>query len=267
MAHKPMLDVILRTHSLGNYRQGAERVTDTLGGKTELIIRTLRSIVRSLLVLERANSVNIRLTILDDHSDATCLARIKEELAVCPFETVFIPLVGHGNGASMQAVFEYARDHAKDFIYFVEDDYLHEDSALIEMFESFQVFCRNLNRTNIGLFPVDQRDYYLPGAINLTRVVPGSRRHWRVNDNTTSTFFIPKSLFQEHWDLFVKNPESDGTGTTGMTEVDSINTVWRDHATLFTPIPTLAYHVHRPEEMPPFSNWRTLWEKLNEYIA
>ena len=40
-SRKPFLDVILRTHSDGNFREGARRLSDDLGGRQELSLRSL----------------------------------------------------------------------------------------------------------------------------------------------------------------------------------------------------------------------------------
>jgi hypothetical protein len=260
---KPIVHVVLRTHSLGNYRFNP-RVVDTLGGKPELIVRCLRSLIYSLLVLERINSYEIRLTVLDDHSDDETLARMSALIAICPFETKIINLPERGNAASMKFALQFGLEQKSDFVYFVEDDYLHESSALSEMLEAYNLFSRNSGRQEVALFPVDQLDYYKPHRLEPTRVVLGNRRHWRLNTNTTSTFFVPKFLLERHFDLFMKNPESEKTnGPGGMTEEGSINVVWQNHSLLFTPIPTLAYHMHGEDQMPPFSNWKKLWDSLD----
>ncbi len=257
MSKKPILDVILRTHSTGNFREGARRLSDTLGGRCELSVRSLRSLVHSLLVLERANDTTIRLTVVDDHSDKKFLDEIEATFIACPFDTKLIKLEEKGNSASMRFCLEYTKEHAREFVYFVEDDYLHEPSALLEMMQSWRIFSRNLGRDTIGLFPVDYSDFYLPSGILPTRIVKGSQRHWRVSYSTTSTFFLPKSLLLEQWQWFTKNPQNN------MHEDGSLNVVWQNYATLFSPIPTLAIHLHDEGLLPPFSNWRRLWDTVN----
>lgn len=254
---KPRIDIIFRSHTTGNFRESAVRVTDELGGKPELSLRVLRSLIVSLLVLERVNDYEIHLCIVDDHSDEEFLEQAKIELNVCPFETNIIALPEKGNAASMEYALRYAKGRSQDFIYFVEDDYLHLPSTILEMLRAYSDFSKNLNRRNVAFFPVDYHDYYLPNAIAQTRVVLGSGRHWRVSTSSTCTFFVPKVLLEERWDLFLKNPRDD------MYEGNSLNIVWREHAVLFSPIPTLAFHMHNEETMPPFSNWRQLWNAVD----
>lgn len=254
-AKKPVLDVILRTHSSGNVHGDVPRVTDRLGDKEELIVRSLRSLVYSLLILERSNVATIRLTVIDDHSSGSCLLRINEILSLCPFGATLINLETSGNGASLYACFDHARKHAEDLIYFVEDDYLHERSALEEMFLSFRHFAKNTGREDVALFPVDYSDFYLPNMIAPTRVVKGTRRHWRLSFSTTCTFFIPKLVLDRHFSAF------ELLSKNGVVEATSINPIWQKEVLLFSPIPTLAIHMHNEELLPPFSNWKRLWDE------
>lgn len=255
---KPRLDVIFRSHTSGNFREGAVRVTDTLGGKRELALRSVRSLINGLLMLERINDYTISFTIVDDHSDALFLEELAIELMACPFETNLINLEEKGNAASMEYALWYAKKREQEYIYFVEDDYLHEPSAFVEMLKDHTHFTKNLNGTSVALFPVDYPDYYFPDNISPTRVVLGHQRHWRVSYSTTCTYFVPRKLFIEQWELFLKNPRDN------MHEGQSINLVWQNHSVLFSPIPTLAYHVHGEPTMPPFTNWKTLWNTLGE---
>ncbi len=256
--HKKPLDVILRTHASGNFREGMPRVTDAWG-KEELTIRCLRSLVYSLLRLERRNDVAITLSILDDHSSPEALARMQRLLDLCPFPTELVSLESNGNGASFKACIERGRE-SQGLIYFVEDDYLHEASALEEMWDAYHQFSRNLGRQEVAIFPVDYSDYYLPREIAETRVVAGAKRHWRVSYSTTNTFLIPQRVLINHYDRFLKNTET-------LNEENSFNPVWRGPTTLFSPIPTLAIHVNDEDLMPPFSNWQRLWDSLAEYQA
>ena len=254
---KPALDIIFRSHASGNFRKGMRRVTDNLGGKEELTIRSLRSLINGLLVLERRNDVKLRLTIIDDHSCDTAVARMRALLARSPFETSFVPLADSGNAASFKACLEYARKEHGELVYFVEDDYLHESSAMVEMYDSYRIFTRHLLEP-VALFPVDYVDFYLPEYMHPTRVVLGSQRHWRISYSTTVTFFLPRTLFETHYDHFMRATEKEAQ----MDEEKSFNPVWREHSVLFSPLPTLAIHVHNENLMPPFSNWIKLWNNL-----
>jgi hypothetical protein len=253
-SQKEPLDIILRTH-LGAPVHGGKRVTDAQGGKRELIVRCLRSIINSALRLERRNDTLIRLHLLDDHSAPDLCVELQSMLALCPFETSFVSIAAAGNGPSLRACYDYARGHADTLVYFVEDDYLHEPTALEEMVDAYRAFSRNAGQ-QVGIFPIDYVHLYEPDRIALTRLVAGTRRHWRLIAESTCTFMTHADVVQKHWDKFVELSEN------GVIESVSINAVWRNAVPLFSPIPTLTYHMHHEELMPPFSNWRRLWNSV-----
>jgi len=252
---KPVLDVIMRSH-LGPNVHGGPRVTDDLGGKEELMVRVLRSLLESLNRLERRNDTEIRLAVLDDHSTPQLVMRFQELLALAPFTATFVSLAAKGNGPSLRAQYDYAREHADNLIYFVEDDYLHEPTALEEMVDAYRSFSRNVGRP-VGIFPIDYVHLYEPERIAATRIVPGTRRHWRLITESTCTFMVHKDVLNRHWDKFVELTEN------GVVESTTVNAVWRDFVPLFSPLPTLTYHMHWEALMPPFSNWKRLWDSLS----
>lgn len=253
------LDVVMRTH-VGANVHGGGRLTDTRGGKEELVVRSLRSLIYSLNRLERRNDFAITLTVLDDHSPAPALARIKEVLDVCPFSTQLLHLAGGGNGYSMRACFDFARTLARGpdaLVYFVEDDYLHEPTALEEMVDAHRQFSANLGGAEVCIYPVDYIDRYRAEEMLPTRVVVGTKRHWRLIESTTCTFLITRSILDAYWPVFVELSDN------GVVEAGTINTLWQGPVKTFSPLPTLAYHLHDEPLLPPFSNWRTLWDSLS----
>ncbi len=254
-SQKPAVDIVLRSH-LGPNVHGGTRVTDQLGGKHELMVRTLRSIIRSLNRLERRNDYRITLHVLDDHSGPKLLEAYRNLLALAPYDTNLVSLADGGNGKSLRAQFDYARARAQNLVYFVEDDYLHEATALEEMVDAYYSFTQHMGGRPVALFPIDYVHLYEPDRIAPTRIVPGTRRHWRLVQESTCTFFAHKSLLEHSWDKLVELTEN------GVAESTTINAVWRDRVALFSPIPTLTYHMHHEALMPPYSNWRRLWDSL-----
>ena len=126
---KRSLEVILRTHTAGNMRGNTHRVTDTLGGKSELVLRGMWSLVRSLIELDKSKKADITLSVYDDHSDEESIRKMRQILNVCPFKTRFVELKDTGAVASLKAVYTAGRNSSSELIYFIEDDYLHQPSA------------------------------------------------------------------------------------------------------------------------------------------
>ncbi|MDP3988892.1 MAG: CmcI family methyltransferase [bacterium] len=233
------LEVILRTHSVGTIHSGTSRVTDTRGGKRELLRRSLLSLIRSLEKLAKAKVLDIELTIVDDHSDEDSVIDILNLLVSCSFETQFIPLEETGGANALLSAFETGRHSLADLLYFAEDDYLYEPSAFIEMVQAYTDFSRNMGRGDIGMYLVDDTHYYNQGSILPTRVVLGANRHWRTVERTAGSFMIPRVVLQS-----------------------ARNDLWHTDVTMWSPIPTLAYHMNDEDEMQAFSNWRVLWDQL-----
>lgn len=253
ISDKPRIEVILRTHSTGNVHSG-RRVVDEFGSRNELTKRSLRSLINALMVLEQTSLAQLRLTVLDDHSDEESVQYLRTSLAACPFATEFISLPTAGNGPSLRAAYERGRASAADLLFFAEDDYLHEPTALFEMLLTYCSFSQNLNRKEVGLFPVDYGDRYTEGILP-SRIVLGSHRHWRTVQSTTGTFFIPRKTLEDQWQWFMLFSEH-------VVEEANLNNVWKNHTIMFSPIPTLAYHLHEENILPPFTDWKKLWDSV-----
>ncbi len=246
-------DIILRTCSKTSMRKG-ERVVGA--DKTEIIVRCLHSLITAINNVVRVRLSSIRLTVIDDHSSPECINKIQNILATCACDTKLIHLESSGNRASVRACFEYARDRGAEVIYFVEDDYLHFPSALAEMIEAYESFSKNLAGREVALFPVDYPDRYAPAGIYESRIVLGARRHWRTVKHSTATFLSSRTGVFKNWEIYEKiwNGQSEF-----INEDETFNQVWQNNATLFSPIPSLAFHLQFPENLPPFAEWEEVW--------
>jgi glycosyltransferase involved in cell wall biosynthesis len=249
------LDVILRTHTGSNVHTGARIVPF---GKEELVIGCVSSLFNSLV--EARDVADIRVTIIDDHSTDAALAFFEKTLRESGLRGEIINLVGKGNNASLKEQYRHAREHARDLIYFVEDDYLHAPSAISEMVLAQHLFSRNLGGAPVGVHPVDYPDRYLPGAIVESRIVIGEHRHFRTIESTTGTLLVTRKLFLDEWNTFLKF--SDYGSGPETTEAATINSIWRERrGFIFSPIPTLAIHVGAPDVIPHFIDWREWWNR------
>ena len=93
-----------------------------------------------------------------------------------------------------------AKNQCKDLVYFVEDDYLHQQEAITEMIFAYERIASQTNRELI----LCSTDYpYLYTKIEPSSIFLGSNRHWRRVDETLCTFFTSKILVDKHWNKFV----------------------------------------------------------------
>jgi hypothetical protein len=251
-----ILDIIIRTHSESNVHPQEQRVqTDS---KEEMLIHCVYSLILSI---NNCQDHDIKVTVLDDHSSASCITKLKKILGLCRYPTELIHLEGRGNNASLKSCYEYARDHARDVIYFVEDDYLHYPSAISEMIESYETFKHNLGGKEVGILPNDDPDNYKAQWIKPSRIVLGRERHWRTNDFALGTFMVSKTILLTQYDIFMEF--SHYGKSPDIVEETTINKLWKGPAILFTPIPALALHMHHNYRIIPFTDWEQLWNSID----
>lgn len=223
--------------------------------KSEVLLRCLNSLIHSInhasdLGLDTA----IRLTVLDDHSSDECVQQINSLLKFARCETRYIALETTGNGPSVGSCYRWARDNARDIIYFVEDDYLHDERSIFETIKSYERLAAVL-KSDIVLFPTDKPDLYRD--IDQTQVFPGSHRHWRTIANTTFTSITSLKILKAHWASYI-GLEKYGIDHD-VTEETTLNHVYRTVPCL-SPMPGLAVHFQQIDELSPFNDWQGWWD-------
>lgn len=254
MALPDRLDILFRSCSRvlsvhGSHR-GGTRVLDLQ--KPEIILTCLRSLVRSIEAAQAQVGVpTITLTVLDDHSDEETLAGIRSLLAGRAFQTSLVPLEITGNGPSLRANYEHARANCPGLIYFVEDDYLHAPSAILEMLGAFAALSERAGQEAV-IFPCDYPDRYHQPYPSVILAGPG--RYWRSIQHTTGTFLTTRAILEKHWERYAAFGEY-GVDPQ-VTEASTINRVY-DEVPCFSPMPSLTVHLHHPESLSPFVDWQT----------
>lgn len=245
------LDVFFRSCSRVNAIHGNRRIVNC--GKTELILRSLNSLIRSMNLAGGPKSTAMTLTVIDDHSDPQCLEGIDDLLSRANFPHEIIHLADTGNGASLLKHYQLARERARDLIYFVEDDYIHAPECIGELLAAHQQFSFFL-KTNVVLHPCDDPHDY--AGVTQSVVLPTSLRHWRSISHTTATVFLSKKTLVEHWDRFMALTHY--SPHNGVTEQNTINLIYQT-TPCFAPLPSLAAHVVDSKTIPPVVNWIKWW--------
>ena len=249
-----MLDIILRTCSR---RESQVHGTERIHPKEEVLLRCFRSLLTSINSSKYKDK--IKLTIIDDNSDHNIFNKMRNE----PLVNRILKLRGMGNSTSLHSVYDYARENFKnELIYFLEDDYLHEETAIDEMLDFYYLTKERFKNTKeIAIFPLDGNDRYKPYWLQPCFIVPGEKRYWRTIDSTTGTQMISRKLFEKYFIIFKRF--ADYGIDPEVHEETTINKIWRDvnGATCFSPIPTLVYHLQLEEHLPYYTNYKKLWEK------
>lgn len=231
-----------RAGNLNAHRFGDKRpFTDS---KRELVLACLNSLLSSL-----GNKGTIH--VLDDHSPQEDADAIQTLLKSYGDKHLFIALEKKGNGYSCDASLKYAREQKSDLIYLCEDDYLHLPHAISSMLDVYE-------KHGAIVFPVDYFDRYkepYPSHIFL-----GAYNYWRSIKHTTFTFMISQKILEKYWSVYEelarRNMDAVGSGA----EDDTINKIYEKELCV-SPLPSLAAHLGPTPPLPPFIDWKAVFEK------
>jgi hypothetical protein len=252
------LDIVLRTCTTTNVNNsGWRRWLDV--SKPTLVERCVRSLVASINQIDPG--IHVHLLVLDD--DLAANVMVQQQLAPlrCTWSVEHLGGVGHNASALRQ--FQACRHSDADFVYAVEDDYLHEPLALSTMIHDHVLFEQRLHNA-VAIHPFDDPFcYWHADKMCSSRVVAGVNRHYRTNTFSTYTIFSTPYLFRQHWNKWETLATRYGVDDT--TEHTTINTLWNNGVDrhgdvyLFTPIPSLATHISYNNK-PLFYDTLALWD-------
>jgi len=266
--------IIFRTNtSVEIWDQNKKRLFEQ--PKLEYSLRSLNSLIKSIKYLrEKLPEVNIKLIVLDDHSNNENLEKIKKisqkEISaeiISLDHAKYKSLIKEqktketfSNLASLLNSFEIGKDQGEDLVFFVEDDYLHFETMLEEMLSSFQRISSQLNK-DIFMCPSDYPYLYMNNE--KTNLLIGSKRHWRTIDKTLCTFLTSKILINKYWDNFKKTCEDRHDPFEKY-----LNKIYKQEICI-SPVKSLSLHltnINSSYGLAPFINYKELWEenKIND---
>ena len=88
-----------------------------------------------------------------------------------------------------------AKNQCKDLVYFVEDDYLHQQETMREMIFTYERISSQINKELI-LCPIDYPYNYINPE--KTNILIGNKLHWRRIDQTLCTFVTSKYMINKY---------------------------------------------------------------------
>lgn len=231
----------------------------TGSGHEELVFRCINSLINSINHAQKNNNgTEIKLIIFDDHSDEEHQKVIENicEKSGAAWEIRTTQSAGQGN--SLYEQFQFARTR-NGLCYFCEDDYLHEESAVSEMLRFYkQVFLKC--NTHLVIHP-QEHEFLFTRYVYPSYILLGENRHWRTISHATHTMFTHSCLVSKYWQYF-ENTRFVGDKKNRRLGVESRTTNHLfEHVPGFAPVPALAAHMQVQDSLPPFFNWRALWEK------
>ena len=256
------LNVYFRSCSKVNlWNQNKERIFEA--DKDEYALRSLYSILKSINYSKKNfNEINIKLSIIDDNSSEKFIQNMKKLLLKFDIDNEIISLqknevtqdVKDSNFASIKKCYTLAKENSEDLIYFVEDDYIHDEICILEMIGTYERIATQLNK-EILLCPTDYP--YLYASCDPTYIFLGNKKHWRKTEQSLGTFLISKINLNIYWENLLQF--ASGKDDPGELALHKIY----EKEPCFSPIPSLAIHcanINSIYGISPNINWQKIWD-------
>lgn len=258
-----MLDIVYRSCDHSNvHPERGPRFIDV--DKLTLIKKCFISLVNSI---QLADEKDIILWILDDHSSENTLQFFSSECIKRNISYNIYRLEEQGYNYSALRQFEYCRDKGRQWVYSVEDDYLHFPEAIDVLVKIAKQLDQKYG-ANFAIRPDDDTFTYSENTKyhhSPSRLFLGVDRHWRTLYNTHNTIFTHVDIIKEYWELFASLAKF--FKRTSVNEEGTINTIWTDGVSkpgpvlLISPIETLAIHISQGNE-PTTVDYKKLWNSI-----
>ncbi|OUX38200.1 MAG: glycosyltransferase group 2 [Candidatus Pelagibacter sp. TMED273] len=237
--------------------------------KIEYTLRSLNSLIRAINYFKKNESLNIKLFILDNGSDKK---DIKEISDLVDKNKVDYELIIHENNdfksfikeqkteqtfsnlSSLFKCFKLAKEKSDDLIFFVEDDYLHFETLIEEMINTYERISSQLKR-DLFICPSDYPYLYMNNQ--KTNILIGNKRHWRIVDKSLCTFLTSKKLIEQYWSNFEETCKDRHEPFE-----KKINEIYKKEFCI-SPIQSLSVHftnVNSSYGLSPFVDYKSLWD-------
>jgi len=244
--------------------------------KIEYTLRTINSLIISCKkALKNFKNFKISLVITDDNSSEENLSLIKKLINSSNLNYKIISLqrdklnemikkkdeygkdISEGMISNMSNILKsilLTKDEVNDLVYFVEDDYIHDENAISEMLFAFERLTSQLGK-DVFLCPADYP--YLYNKIEDTKIFLGNKRHWRTVKETLITFMTSKEMILKYWEDFI------AMSTIRHHPMEKkLHEIYEKEYCL-SPIPSLAMHatnINSAYGIPPNYDWIKNWE-------
>jgi len=259
--------------------QNKKRLFDQ--NKSEYTFRSLNSVIKSLNYAKKNSpKIEIDIVVIDYNSKNADLEQIKKQLFKSNIKNSIISLniddftndiksinakneqVTENQKSNMSNIHKsllIAKDQCKDLVYFVEDDYLHQEDAIFEMIYTYERISSQMNR-ELFLCPADYP--YLYTKIDATNIFIGSNKHWRQVDETLCTFLTSKIILLKYWDKLVSMCQFEHYPFE-----QPLHEIYKSELCL-SPIPSLSFHctnINSIFGLAPNMDWKKIWNENKDY--
>lgn len=221
--------------------------------KGTILLTCLQSLLKSI----KRSKHDIVFSIHDDTSDVSILHAIE---LLCKEYGVPYELINSGRHNNFKSQYEWVKKQDYDYVYCVEDDYLHDDNAIDEMIEGIE----NANSLAPGIyavFPFNCPHRYVDfNYMYPSYILRSKNNYWRSEIQSTHTFFVSKKVFDAFDDIM--KFQAYNWPDTSAVENSTINRVWMEqNVRLIVPIRSLAYHLADSTQEEIVYDWKSIWKR------
>jgi hypothetical protein len=274
------LTIIFRScTNINMLTQNKKRLFDQ--NKSEYTFRSLNSIIVSLNQAKITfPKIEFDIVVIDYNSKKEDLEQIEKQLGKSNFKNSMISLdisefinnikkinaknvnVTENQMSNMSNIHKsllVGRNQCNDLIYFVEDDYLHQQDSISEMIFTYERISSQINQELI-LCPADYPFLYT--KIDPTNIFLGANKHWRKIDETLCTFLTSKILLVKYWEKFISMCQFEHYPFE-----QPLHDIYKIEYCL-SPIPSLALHctnVNSIYGLSPNMDWKKIWDENGVY--
>jgi len=274
------LTIIFRScTNINMLTQNKKRLFDQ--NKSEYTFRSLNSIIASLNQAKITfPKIEFDIVVIDYNSKKEDLEQIEKQLGKSNFKNSMISLdisefinnikkinaknvnVTENQISNMSNIHKsllVGRNQCNDLIYFVEDDYLHQQDSISEMIFTYERISSQINQELI-LCPTDYPFLYT--KIDPTNIFLGANKHWRKIDETLCTFLTSKILLVKYWEKFISMCQFEHYPFE-----QPLHDIYKIEYCL-SPIPSLALHctnVNSIYGLSPNIDWKKIWDENGVY--
>ena len=267
-------DIIIRScASVKMLTQNKNRIFEK--EKIEYTLRSIKSILSSVLDSKK-NHPNIlfKIIIVDHNSSIENLNKIENlikqsnleyelfNLKVDEFKNRINPINQKNEKSTVNQISNMCNIYKslelskslQDLVYFVEDDYIHENQCISEMIFAYERIA-SITKSEIIMCPADYPYLYMKA--DETRLFLGENYHWRKINETLCTFLMSKKILIKHWDKLTKMCEREHYPFES-----PLHEIYNEELCV-SPVPSLAIHctnINSVFGLSPNINWKKLWE-------
>ena len=241
--------IALRTCTSVRTTFGNDRMIED--SKSTITLTCLNSLLRAIQFTDH----EVVFSIHDDNSSEEAISMMQ---SMCDDRGVKVEFFRCDRLKNFVSQYEWCKKQDVDYIYCVEDDYLHQVEAIEDIVEMI-THMKQWMPAMYAVYPFNNPHRYTsPDMLYPSYVIKGPNQYWRSVVHSPHTFFIPKLVFTAN-DEIMRN-QAETWPTPECFEDNTINRIWREgDVRLLSPMNSLALHIEDKSSEEPFYDWKPLW--------